>query len=108
LAYGLKIFNDKDPEEGRAIIWQFMEEERLEKKNDMDVDEDNEEGDEDSERDMEGHLTDYLFDEKSLAWMEKSYGNLMSFMYSFGFKFYDDDNYAEAQSIARTIAEEDS
>lgn len=63
--------------------------------------------DDDGEGELQGHMADYLFDEKSLVWIEKSYGNSMNFMHSFGLKFYNDEDCAEAQSIAHAMKEDD-
>jgi hypothetical protein len=51
-------------------------------------------------------MADYHFDERSLDWIEKHYGNSRNFMFSHGLKFYDDDDCAEAQAIVRAIMED--
>jgi len=81
----------------------------MEDEKDLEVEKETDSGGdgEDSDEALVGHMTDYLFDEKSLDWIEKHYGNSMNFMYSYGLKFYDDNDCAEAQSIARVMREPD-
>lgn len=62
---------------------------------------------ENSEEYLMGHMVDYLFDEESLEWIEKNYGNSMNFMYSYGLKFYDNNDCREAQNIAHVMAKPD-
>jgi hypothetical protein len=103
-SFGLKIYEPDDWDEAQAIVYAMIEDEKeLEGDSEDDDDDSKEEDDENSEVDLEGHMTDYLFDEKSLGWIEKHFGNSMKFMYSHGLKFYDDDDCVEAQNIARVM-----
>lgn len=45
---------------------------------------DSEDDSEESKEDLDGHMTDYLFNEKSLNWIEKHFSNSMKFIYSHG------------------------
>ncbi|KAF2803710.1 uncharacterized protein BDZ99DRAFT_511861 [Mytilinidion resinicola] len=85
--HGLSIYKDEDREEGREIVRAFMADES-----------ENDEA-EKSDEDMEGHVVDYLFDERSLDWIEKHYGTSMNFMYTNGLKFYDQDDCQVAQGL---------
>ena len=122
-SFGLKIYEPDDWKEAQAIVSAMMEDEKELEGDSEDNGEDSKEEDgenskeedgenskeedgENSEMDWEGHMTDYLFDEKSLDWIEKHYGNSMQFMYSYGLKFYDDNDCVEAQQIARVMVEE--
>lgn len=96
--HGLSIYDDDEREEGRAIVRSFMAKE--------DEDDDEEEEGEESDEDMEGHMVDYLFDEPSLCWIEKHYGTSMNFMYSYGLKFYDQDDCEEAQVLVKSLMRE--
>lgn len=97
LQHGLKIFKEEDREDGRAIVRAFMKEEEME---------DDDEEEYDSEDDLEGHMADYHFDEKSLEWIEKHYGNSMNFMICHGLKFYNDEDCDEAKAIVRAWMED--
>jgi len=108
--FGLSIYKDEDREEGRTILRSLMqreEEEELEdeeedKEEDEDKDEDEDE-DEDSESSLEGHMADYHFTEAELEYIEKEYGNSMNFLYSYGLKFYDDNDCEEGRSILKGL-----
>lgn len=117
--YGLSIYKDEDREQGRAIARQLMADEssggeesnpvKLEKNKEPANTEncDSEDELERSEEDTERHMANWHFDNKSLAWINKHYGNAVNFMSSFGLKFYSEEDCAEAQSIVRALVAED-
>lgn len=98
-SFGLKIYKLDDCNEAQAIACAMMEDEK-------ELEGDSEDDGKNSEEDLEGHMTDYLFDEKSLDWIGKHFGNSMKFMYSHGLKFYDNDDCVEAQNIARVMVKQ--
>jgi hypothetical protein len=123
-AYGLSIYKDEDREEGRVIMRGFMAEESSQGKELVDAllgsddegdsipDEDTSGGDEDEdededENDLDGHMADYHFDAESLEWIKQYYGNSMNFMFSYGLKFYDDDDCKEAIAIVHAMMSND-
>ncbi|KAJ1323140.1 hypothetical protein MN608_11286 [Microdochium nivale] len=87
LSHGLKFYKDEDVEEAQAIAAVMMD----------DSGDDDGDG---SEFDPEGHFADHAFTEKQLDWIEKEFGNSMTFMLAHGLKFYDDDDIKEARAIA--------
>lgn len=101
--YGLSIYKEEDREEGRAILRALIEDD---KDTDTEVTDEYTGSDDDSD-DLDGHMADYHFDEQSLDWIEKHYKNSRNFMFSFGLKFYDDDDCFEAQRIVHAMMEED-
>jgi hypothetical protein len=98
LQHGLKIFSEEDREEGRAILRAIMQ------KSDMSEDEDPDDNEDDfDESEFEGHQADYNFTERQLDWIEKNFRNSEQFMYSYGLKFYDDEDLKEAKAIAEAM-----
>lgn len=98
-SHGLNIYKDEDREEGRSILRAIIHEE--------DEEEDEEMGESDSESDLDGHMADYHFTEPQLDFIKKEYGNSMNFMFSYGLKFYDNDDCEEAKLILKAIMEDD-
>jgi hypothetical protein len=98
LQHGLKIHNDDDREEGRAILRAIMRED--------DTSED-EDADEFDESEFEGHQADYNFTHSQLDWIEKHYRNSEQFMISYGLKFYDNEDLEEAKAIVEAMMNED-
>jgi hypothetical protein len=106
LMYGLKIHNEEDRAEGRAIMRALAREDENNDDDDQDdeiveVDDDEEEEDEDS--DLDGHFADYHFNEEELDWIEKHYRNSANFLISYGFKFYDDQDCAAAKRLLQNF-----
>jgi len=97
--FGLSIYKDEDREEGRAILRSMMQSEEEEE---LEDDEDENEG-EDIESSLEGHMADYHFTDAELEYIEKGYGNSMNFLYSYGLKFYNDDDCEEGRSILKVL-----
>ncbi|PNP58369.1 hypothetical protein THARTR1_01884 [Trichoderma harzianum] len=85
ILYGLSIYNEEERAEGRAIT------------------EDTEDDEDDDDDDEFAHLADYHFDDKELAWIKKHYRNSATFMFSYGFKFYDDEDCAEATGLVKAF-----
>ncbi|PGH10472.1 hypothetical protein AJ80_07515 [Polytolypa hystricis UAMH7299] len=110
IQHGLSIYKDEDREESRAIVRAMMQkfdrDEGIspdrEDSEDLDDDDDDEEGEEDEE-DLDGHLADYNFTERELNWIEKHYRNSMAFMFSYGLKFYDQEDCNEAKTIIKGL-----
>jgi hypothetical protein len=104
----------EDRAEGRRIVREMM--------HDTDEDEDEDEDDEDEftirhtngrgARPLiphpDGHLADYHFSEEGLIWIEENYGNSGSFLYSYGLKFYKDEDCEEGKQILRAMMREDA
>ncbi|KAL7813298.1 hypothetical protein V8C26DRAFT_405474 [Trichoderma gracile] len=107
--YGLSIYDEDDRAEGRAIARSFMradadgEDDEMNENYEENRDDDEEEEEEEDENDFERHLADHHFDEQQLDWIEKNYRDSATFMYSFGLKFYDDDDCEEAKAIVRSF-----
>lgn len=97
-AHGLSIYKDEDREEGREIVRAILAQNR-------DDDDEDEDEDESSEKEWnpEGHFADYHFSESELEFIEGGWGNSANFMFSFGLKFYDDDDCREAKAIVRAL-----
>ncbi|KAK4064124.1 uncharacterized protein Triagg1_9103 [Trichoderma aggressivum f. europaeum] len=100
-SHGLSIYDDEDREEGRAIVRAMMSADEDEEE------EDEEEEDDDDDDDDFAHVADYLFDEEELAWIKKHYKNSATFMFSYGLKFYDEEDYAEGRAIVRAMMSAD-
>lgn len=100
LQHGLKITDEEDREEGRAILRAVMHD-------DDNTSEDvNEEEDEDEFAQFEGHLADYNFTKPQLEWIEKHYRNSEQFMMSYGLKFYDTEDLEEAKVIVEAMMDD--
>ncbi|KAL7957978.1 hypothetical protein V8C34DRAFT_284055 [Trichoderma compactum] len=95
VSYGLSIYDEEDRAEGRAIVRALMSA-------DEDGDE-HEDEDEDEDEDEFAHVADYHFDDKELAWIKKHYQNSGTFMFSYGLKFYDDDDCAVAAGLVKAF-----
>ena len=95
--HGLKIHDEEDREEGRAILRAVMRED------DMSSDE---EEDFDEESEFEGHQADYNFTDRQLEWIEKHYRNSEQFMISYGLKFYRNEDLDEAKAIVEAMMDE--
>ncbi|OCK81387.1 hypothetical protein K432DRAFT_434185 [Lepidopterella palustris CBS 459.81] len=121
--YGLKICNEEDRVEGRAIVRALMkdsydndqdsedgdedkDEEDEDKKDEEDEDkedEDKEDEDKEDENELMGHMTDYLFNEAELDFIDQGWKNSMNFMFAYGLKFYDDDDCEEAKQLVKDL-----
>ncbi|KAK3347277.1 hypothetical protein B0T25DRAFT_572348 [Lasiosphaeria hispida] len=107
--YGLSIFKDEDREEGKQIARTMMTldagDHQHDQENKRDVDssesDDNESAAESD--DFQDHMVDYLFTEAQLEFIEKGWGDALTFMYAFGLKFYDNDDCEEAKSLIRGL-----
>jgi hypothetical protein len=106
--YGLKIHNEEDREEGRAILRAIMcEDSESEDGDSLSQEGEDDDLDEESEFDFEGHQADYNFTERQLDWIEKYYRNSEQFMISYGLKFYDEEDLEEAKAIVEAMMTED-
>ena len=94
--FGLSIYKDEDREEGRTILRSLMQNEEEEELEDEDENED-------SESSLEGHMADYHFTDAELEYIKEGYGNSMNFLYSYGLKFYNDDDCEEGRSILKSL-----
>jgi hypothetical protein len=105
--HGLSIYKDEDREEGRSILraLRIEDDDEEEEKDEKDSDEDDEEDEdeEDDEQALMGHMTDYLFTEPELEFIEERWGNSMNFMYTHGLKFYKDDDCDWAKATVRAL-----
>ena len=63
------------------------------------------------ERDLEenpaSHAADYHFSGEQLEWIKRSYGHSLSFLMSYGLKFYDDEDCEEGVAIVRAFMSDD-
>jgi hypothetical protein len=95
MQHGLKIHNEDDREDGRAILRAVM------RADDEESDDSEDAFDEESE--FEGHQADYNFTHRQLDWIEKHYRNSEQFMVSYGLKFYDNEDLEEAKAIVEIM-----
>ncbi|KAH6872379.1 hypothetical protein BKA58DRAFT_455942 [Alternaria rosae] len=102
IQHGLKIHNEEDREEGRAILRAIMREDEM---SELEGSEDEE--DDFDESQFESHQADYNFTERQLDWIEKHYRNSEQFMICFGLKFYDDKDLEEAKAIMEAMIDGD-
>ena len=97
-AYGLKIYNDEDRDEGRTILRAMMKE-------DSEDDEDGSSSENSFLRDLEddpySRLADHVFSERQLDWIKEHYGNSHNFLVSHGLKFYDEDDCEMGKAIVQ-------
>jgi hypothetical protein len=105
--HGLSIYKEEDREEGRSIL-RAMSNLASDYEDDDDdekdeEDEDEEEDDEDNEQALMGHMTDYLFTEPELEFIEERWGNSMNFMYTHGLKFYNNEDCDWAKATVRAL-----
>ncbi|KAL7919805.1 hypothetical protein ACQKWADRAFT_322763 [Trichoderma austrokoningii] len=100
MAHGLKIHDEEDRAEGRAIM------RMLAKNHDEEDDEEEDEEGEEEDSDLEGHFADYHFNEEELDCIEKHYRNSANFLISYGFKFYDDQDCAAAKRLLQDFLHE--
>lgn len=100
--HGLRISDEEDREEGRAILRAIMREDDM---SDNEEFVDQEDDLDDSE--FEGHQADYNFTERQLDWIEQYYGNSEQFMISYGLKFYRDEDLEEAKAIVDVMMDGD-
>jgi hypothetical protein len=98
IQHGLKIHEEEDREEGRAILRAVMREDGISEDEESDDKEDDL-----GESDFEGHQADYNFTERQLDWIEKHYRNSEQFMICYGLKFYDDEDLEEAKAIVEAM-----
>lgn len=113
MSYQLSIYDEEDRAEGRAIMRAMA---RADESNDEDDEEDEEEDDdqkgededeaEEDSSDPDNHLADYHFSEEELNWIKKHYRDSATFMFSYGLKFYDDEDCAEAKRLVRALLHE--
>ncbi|KAL7916726.1 hypothetical protein GGI35DRAFT_433915 [Trichoderma velutinum] len=109
MSYGLSIYDEEERAEGRAIMRSMAsaDEDGDETGEETERREEDDEGeDEEDEDDEFGHLADYLFNKKELAWINKHYQNSAAFMLSYGLKFYNDEDCADAKALVRSIMSE--
>ncbi|RFU80071.1 hypothetical protein TARUN_2189 [Trichoderma arundinaceum] len=105
ICHGLKFYKDEDCEEARAILRAVMVD-------DDDDDDDNDnaddnDGDDDFENwNPDNHLADHHFSAKELGWIKKNYQDSATFMFTFGLKFYDDEDCAEAKNLVLSFLSE--
>ena len=132
-AYELSIYKEEDRAEGRRIVRAMMQGDGDENgsvspqlpgletvvgTNTQGADENDEVSEDESdgvaesdpddflrelERDPTSHAADYHFSEKELKWMKKHYKNATNFLYSYGLKFYDDDDCREGKAILQGL-----
>ncbi|KAF7672522.1 hypothetical protein GT037_009553 [Alternaria burnsii] len=101
MQHGLKIFSDEYRQEGQAILRAIMQESDM---SEEDID-DNEDDFDESE--LEGHQADYNFTERQLGWIERNFRKSEQSMYSYGLKFYDDEDLEAAKALAEAMVRRD-
>ncbi|TFA97824.1 hypothetical protein CCMA1212_010432 [Trichoderma ghanense] len=109
ILHNLSIYDEEDRAEGRAIVRSLMKRDEGEDDDGAEgdpseeEDEDDEEEAGEDENDFERHLADYHFSDQELRWIKKYYRDSATFMYSFGLKFYDDEDCEDAKAIVRAF-----
>jgi hypothetical protein len=98
-AHGLSIYKEEDREEGRRIIRAF----KVRDDGEEDEEEEKDEEGEDEEWDPTGHQADYAFTHEELEFMENGWGTSENFLFSYGLKFYNDEDLEEGKAIARAM-----
>ncbi|RTE67980.1 hypothetical protein BHE90_017643, partial [Fusarium euwallaceae] len=100
-SHGLNINKEDDREEGRIILRAILA--------GSDGDDSDDSDNSDIGRDYpnddrpEGQLADSYFDADELKFIKKHYGDSLTFMFSFGLKFYKTEDCEEAKSIVSSM-----
>jgi hypothetical protein len=107
--FGFNMTKDEQRAEGRAVLKSMMAEEKAEQG--VDSSEEDESADSDTndfladlEADPTSHMSDYLFPEKELDWIEENYRHTGNFMRVCGLKPWDTADCEKAVRIAATLA----
>ncbi|KAL7940950.1 hypothetical protein V8C42DRAFT_361491 [Trichoderma barbatum] len=108
MAHGLSIYDEEERAEGRAIMRALA---GTDDNDDEDGEQDDgesmeEEEEEEEEEDDNHHLADYHFSEDELAWIKKHYRDSATFMFTYGLKFYDDEDCADAKKLVQSFMRE--
>lgn len=125
-AYGYAVHDEQGRADSRRILRAFMEDDekgwaklglRL-GHGDSDEDDTEEKLDEDDddtsafmrelEEHPEYHAADYHFSEDQLEWIKKHYSYSSNFLFSYGLKFYDDEDCKEGAMIVSQLMEDDT
>ena len=119
----LNIHKEDHRAEGRCLVRAMMDAGEYEADDDDDEDDEDEDNDDDDDNDFvisytngrgatpiiphaEGHIANYYFSEQELIWIEQNYGNLASFLVSYGLKFHNDDDCQTGTRIVKAMMEE--
>lgn len=106
LVQGLSIYDEEDRAEGRAIMRALARHDESNEEEDDGKMREYDEEEEEQDSDPEGHLADYHFNQEELDWIKKHYGNSATFMFSYGLKFYDDQDCAAAKRLLQDYLRE--
>jgi hypothetical protein len=98
LDHGLKIYNEEDRLEGQEIVRALMR--------DSDDNDDYQESEDDEDK-LTGHMTDYLFSEAELEFIDQMWKNSMNFLAAYRLKFYDQDDCDEAKQLVKVLMTQD-
>ncbi|KAL6402748.1 hypothetical protein AUP68_14084 [Ilyonectria robusta] len=97
-SHGLNINKEEDREEGRIILRAILAGSDGDDSDDSDIGRDYPNDDR-----QEGQLADSYFDTDELEFIKKHYGDSLTFMFSFGLKFYKTEDCEEAKSIVSSM-----
>lgn len=93
-----------DREQGRRIARAMMEQDYYNEQSEADDYDENDA----FEQSFEGHFADYHFRDEELEYIKDGWGDSESFMVSYGLKFFDDEDCAQAKRTVRDLmAQED-
>lgn len=110
--YGLSIYKDEDRAEGRQLVRVLMhvdaDDSHDEKNDEVDMENESEEDNFEDDDGSEGGeptvlLANSYFNTPELAFIKRHYGDSVSFMLSFGLKFYNLDDGEEAQKVVQAM-----
>ncbi|RYP81276.1 hypothetical protein DL770_005942 [Monosporascus sp. CRB-9-2] len=102
-SHGLSINKEEDRQEGRIILRAMLASSDGDDSDDSDI------GWDDPKDDRpERQLADSYFDADELKFIGAHYGDSVTFMFSFGLKFYKSEDCEEAQSIVRSMMRRNS
>ncbi|KAH7113672.1 hypothetical protein B0J13DRAFT_515379 [Dactylonectria estremocensis] len=102
-SHGLNINKEEDREEGRIILRAILAGSDGDDSDDSDIGRDYPNDDR-----QEGQLADSYFDADELEFIKKHYGDSLTFMFSFGLKFYKTEDCEEAKSIVSSMVHPDN
>lgn len=109
LCFGLKHYKDEDCDEAKAIVVAMMQDEVEDDDDAADIlglgslSMGGKDADDDSETDAPRLLAESYFSREELEFINSGYGDVITFMLSFGLKFYKEEDCEEAQSIIAAL-----
>jgi hypothetical protein len=58
-------------------------------------------------RHPDGHAADFYFSGPELVWIEENFGNSASFLYTYGLKFFKDEDCLEGKQLIQALMRDD-